>query len=61
MCNLGQGIEDRAMERGHAEGRAEIIASLFNNGFTVEQIASATNIPLDNVRAILEKSEPVLA
>lgn len=57
MCNLGQGIEDRAMERG----RAEIIASLFNNGFTVEQIASATNIPLDNVRAILEKSEPVLA
>lgn len=57
MCNLGQGIEDRAIERY----RAEIIARLFNNGFTVEQIASATGISLDNVRAILEKSNPVLA
>ncbi len=64
MCNLGQGIEDRGIEKGLAEGRAkeraEIILNLRRNGFTIEQIASATNISLDNVKMILEK-EPALA
>lgn len=68
MCNLGQGIEDRGIEKGlaagrvegRAEERAEIILNLRRNGFTVEQIASVTNISLDNVKVILEK-EPALA
>lgn len=68
MCNLGQGIEDRGIEKGlaagrvegRAEERAEIILNLRRNGFTVEQIASVTNISLDNVKVILE-NEPALA
>lgn len=39
MCNLSQGIK----EDGIAIGKARIIISMYNNGFTAEQIAQATN------------------
>ena len=38
MCNLGQGIEERATENV----TVNIILNMYNNNFTIEQIALAT-------------------
>lgn len=57
MCNLSQGIE----EKGIAIGEARIIISMYNNAFTAEQIAAATDKDIEAVKAIIEGKEPVLA
>ncbi len=57
MCNLSQGIE----EKGIAIGEARIIMSMYNNGFTAEQIAAATDKDIKDVEVIIEGKEPALA
>ena len=42
MCNLGQGIEDRAMVQGIEKGEANIISCMYKNGLSVEKIAEVT-------------------
>lgn len=49
MCNLSQGIKEEGIEIGHAE----IIAKLYKNGFSVEQIASATDKTIEEIKAII--------
>jgi hypothetical protein len=73
MCNLSQGILEKGEARGEARGKAigeargkaigeaNIILNMYKNGFTVEQIACATDKEEEEVRAIIEKREPVLA
>ena len=73
MCNLGEGIEERALERGiavgeargiavgEARGEAAIVKRMNKNGFTAEQIAAATDKDVEEVEAILAGGEPVLA
>jgi predicted transposase YdaD len=61
MCNLSQGILEKGEARGKAIGEAKIILNMHKNGFTVEQIACATDKEEEEVRAIIEKREPVLA
>ncbi len=56
MCNLSQGIK----EEGIAIGEARMIMSMYNNGFTAEQIAAATDKDIKEVEAIIEGKEPVL-
>lgn len=53
MCNLSQGI----LERGEAIGEARIIRSLYKNGYTVEQIASASDKTIEEVKAVVGRSE----
>lgn len=69
MCNLSQGIKEDGiaigLEKGREEGREEgisigeakaaavLIGNMHKNGFTAEQIASATDKSLDEVQAIL--------
>ncbi len=53
MCNLSQGIRDDA--------NAKIIMNMYQNNFTLEQIALATGKSIEEVKAIIEKKEPVLA
>jgi hypothetical protein len=64
MCNLSQGIlkkgEARGEARGEAKAEAKIILNMHKKGFTDEQIASATDKKVEEVRAIIEKREPVL-
>ncbi len=54
MCNLGHGIEERAIERGIAKGKTiakmNIILNMYNNNFTIEQIALATQYNVDKVK-----------
>ena len=57
MCNLGQGIEDRAIERTNEK----FILSMNKKGYTLEQIADITEISETEVEAIINKNESVLA
>lgn len=51
MCNLSQGIR----AEGRAEGEAEIVIRMHENGFTLEQIMVATGKSADEVSTIIEK------
>ena len=57
MCNLSQGIK----EDGIAIGEAGLIMKMYKNGFTAEQIASATDKDIKEVKAIIAGQEPALA
>ena len=57
MCNLSQGIK----EDGIAIGETRFILSMHKKGYTLEQIADVAEKSIDEVRAIIEKREPVLA
>lgn len=61
MCNLSQGIEDKGIAIGEAREKARIIFSMYNNGFTAEQIASAINMDIEEVEAIIKGKELELA
>mgnify|MGYP002515454411 CR=1 FL=1 len=69
MCNLGEGIEERALEKGiakgitvgEARGEAAIVKRMHKNGFTAEQIAAATDKDVEEVEAMLADEEPVFA
>ena len=56
MCNLSQGIQ----EEGIAIGEARIIINMYNQGFTVEQIAAATDKEPDEIDVIIKKQELLL-
>lgn len=57
MCNLSQGIREDA----RAETQAEIIMNMHKKGYTLEQIADVTEKSVEEIKAIIEKREPVLA
>ena len=61
MCNLSQGIEEKGIAIGEAREKAQIILSMYKNGFTAEQIASATDKDIEEVKAIIAGKEPVFA
>ena len=53
MCNLSQGIRD-------AEN-VKIIMNMHRDGYSLEQIARIVEKTIDEVEAVIEKREPVLA
>ena len=57
MCNLSQGIEEKGIAIGKAAAEAEIIITMYHNGFTAEQIASAINKDREDVEAMIEGKE----
>ena len=61
MCNLSQGIKEDGIAIGRAEGEAGLIIKMYKNGFTAEQIASATDKDIEEVKAIIAGKEPALA
>lgn len=56
MCNLSQGIK----EDGIAIGEARIVKKMYHNGFSAEEIASATDKNVEEVKAIIEEKDIVL-
>ena len=62
MCNLSQGVKEEGiaigrregLEEGRREGHAELITKMYKNGLSIEQIASATDKTVEEVRAIIE-------
>lgn len=57
MCNLSQGIREDAT----AEAQAEFIINMYKKGYTLEQIADVAEKSVEEIRAIIEKRELVLA
>lgn len=53
MCNLSQGIREDA--------KAEIIINMHKKGYTLEQIADVAEKSVEEIKAIIEKREPVMA
>lgn len=53
MCNLGEGIAERAEERGRLTATTEFVINMFRKNRTAEEIADNLNLSLDNVIAIL--------
>ena len=65
MCNLGEGIEEKGIAigrekgreegriEGHKEGEAGLILKMYKNGLSAEQIASATDKKIEEVKAII--------
>lgn len=57
MCNLSQGIKEDGIaigrEEGRAEGEAGIILKMYKNGFSVDQIAVATDKKAEAVRDMI--------
>ena len=53
MCNLSQGIRDNTL--------VDVIINMYENNFTIDQIALATKKSVEEVKAIIEKRMPVLA
>lgn len=52
MCNLSQGIRDNTL--------VDVILNMYENDFTLEQIAVATKKSVEEIKAVIEKREPVL-
>ena len=65
MCNLSQGVKEEGiaigrregLEEGRREGHAELITKMYKDGLSIEQIASATDKTVEEVRAIIEGKE----
>ena len=53
MCNLSQGVK----EEGIAIGEAGLIMTMYKNGFSAEQIASATDKTVEEIKTIIEGKE----
>ena len=61
MCNLGEGIEEKAIAigeakgeargkaKGAAEAEARLVGNMHKNGFTAEQIAALAVFGADNL------------
>ena len=65
MCNLSQGVKEEGiaigrregLEEGRREGHAELITKMYRNGLSIEQIASATDKTVEEVKTIIEGKE----
>ena len=53
MCNLSQGVK----EEGIAIGEAGLIITMYKNGFSAEQIASATDKTIEEIKRIIAGKE----
>ncbi len=64
MCNLSQGVQEWGEAigeaRGEAKGEARLILRMYKNGYSVEQIAAATDKTVEEVGTIVEKGESIL-
>lgn len=69
MCNLGQGVRESGEAIGEARGKAigeamgevKMILSMHKKGYTLEQIADVAEKSREQIEAIIETGEPVLA
>ena len=62
MCNLSEGIEEKALEKGRTEGReeekAEFILNMHREGFSLEQIARVARMEIEEIKTIIKEASP---
>ena len=60
MCNLSQGIKEKAFKGGYLDGResgyAEVICMMYESGLPIEQIATIIKMSTDKVKELLNLS-----
>lgn len=61
MCNLAEGIEERAIERTQKATSEKFIMSMYNKGYTLDQIADVADISKDDVKSVIAKKSPAMA
>ena len=57
MCNLGQGIEDRATERATEKTNEKFIWNMYKKGYTLDEIAEIAETSVDEVEKVIKKKE----
>ncbi len=57
MCNLSQGIEDKGFDRGIST----MIISMYDEGYTFEQISKVAKLSVEEVERIIKDKQPVMA
>ena len=55
MCNLSEGIEERAAEKTLRETNKKVITNMHRKGYTLEQIAEIVEIKPEEVKKIIEE------
>ena len=55
MCNLSEGIEERAAEKTLRETNKIVITNMHRKGYTLEQIAEIVEIKPEEVGKIIEE------
>ncbi len=53
MCNLSQGIREAGIAEGMERGMQKVVLNMHNNGFTLEQIMTATGMDAERIRAVI--------
>ena len=56
MCNLGEGIAERAAERAAKEATERAVLNMHKDGFTASKIAELLERDIADVEAIIEKA-----
>ena len=54
MCNLAEGIEERAIERTTKVVTENIAINMYGKGYTLEQIAESTNLNVNDIKTIID-------
>lgn len=55
MCNLSQEIEEKGIKEGIGKGKAEIILNMYEDGYSVEQIAKVARMDKESIEKICKK------
>ena len=55
MCNLSEGIEEKALEKGREEEKAEFILNMHREGFSFEQIARVARMEAEEIETLIKK------
>lgn len=56
VCNLSEGVWEQGVQQGKDATLAEIIRNMQRKGFSLEQIADATDKSVREVQSIIEKA-----
>jgi DNA-directed RNA polymerase subunit F len=64
MCNLADGIEERAEARGEARGElrsiTNVVMNMHHKNYTLEEIVNITGKTIEEVKSIIERNTSVL-
>ena len=58
---LAEGIEERAVERTKKETINNVIVNMYKQGYTLNQIANAVGISMDDVKSVVTEKSPAMA
>ena len=60
MCNLSEGIEERATERGAEKATQRMILSMYENDLSLELISLISKMSIEEIERIINENEPTL-